>query len=668
MIAEIVMLLGGLYALIAGKVKLTKNLQLEGWRARVAGLFLAAPLPLALLTGLLIGILFGTDTSIQGIATLVELLFVLGGLDVAVTLAMITTPETQSPAPGGRQEQLATWLQFPRRIVLLLIAFGTAMVLIAALRGPLLGVLDVPPGLGQELDWSASLEVRRQVSELVGEQVPNTLLLLGVALLLALLLALVATLVAVLVHKLEEKTGPPGSILKGLGRLWVFSNAAMPVFCMAMCLIFIFAVRLELLPTGGMYSLQREPGGLGDRIKHLILPTLTLALFPAALTAQAVAREVTLPRGWGGARLWLTGLFKGLGTLLGQIGGLLSAMMLVETAFAWPGIGRLAVNAAMRHDYPVLLGVLGAYAGVILVGRLAAELFRWLERLVRVPILSPRSRPALWRRTARTIWVVVALVLLLIPLGLAAAGLAVGPGAALQPDLRARTAPPSDDHPWGTDVLGRDLRARVLRGGLITMNTVAFVAAAIFLPSILGGALIGFLTSRRTLWAESFADLLLLPADALLFIPAIPSAIVMAMLLHRMADPPQATWAPVGVVCAIVLLPRAVRIYQTLWVAAPEQHKGLTLGLAGQGALLLGSLFAGFGLVTALDFLGFGTQPPLPSLGNILGDAHLYVFSAPARMLSPSIVLWLCTLAFYTAADALVGFFCSKEALARLNE
>ena len=345
--------------------------------------------------------------------------------------------------------------------------------------------------------------------------------------------------------------------------------------------------------------------------------------------------------------------------LLGQIGGLISAAVLVETVFAWPGVGRAATDAAMSRDYPLLVGVIGACAGLILAGRLAAELFRWLERLMRLPA-STQLEPSSWRKTARVIWVVVALALLLAPLALAIAGLTVGPDAATKVDSRAMGQPPSASHPWGTDRLGRDLQARVFRGGLTTLGVVVLAAVIILLPSLLGGALTGFLASRRVWWAESLADFLLLPADALLFIPAVLAGIVMVMLLGPSAG--------VGLAVAVALLPRAVRVYQTLWTAAPEQRKRLALTLAGPGVLLLGGLFAGFGLVTALDLVGWGVQPPLPTLGGMVGEATRLLTVRPEGALAPGIAIWVCAFAFYTAADALVGFFYSKEALARLNE
>jgi peptide/nickel transport system permease protein len=566
---------------------------------------------------------------------------------------------------GERQERLATWVQFPRRVVLTLGAFGLVLGLIAALRQPLLRAAGGPPGAGQEPDWSVSWTMQMPVTTLIGERLPNTLVLLGAALLLALLLACAASIVAVLVHYLEEKAGWPGSVVKGVGRLSVFSAAAMPVFCMAMVLISIFAIRLSLLPAVGMLT-PSGAGGLGDRISHLILPVLALALLPATLTAQAVAREVTLPREHRGIRLWLAGLFKGLGVCLGQTGGLLGAAVLVEGVFSWPGIGRLALEAAMRQDYPVLLGVLSVYAGMILVGRLAAELFRWLERLVHVPVLDQPVTPR--GRRAHRIWMVIALALLLIPLGFAAAGLTVDPGALAQTDAGARGEPPSADHPWGTDMLGRDLQARVLRGAAVTLGTAALVAVTVLLPGGLIGALVGLLASCRTWWAESVADLLLLPADVLLFIPAVPGAMAMMLLLPRAAGTLRATWAWLGLVCALVLLPRAVRMYQTLWTTAPEQRRGLVLGLAGSGVLLLGTLFAGLGLVAALDFLGLGIPSPTPSLGGVLSEALRLLPVSPHVLLAGGAVLGACAFACFTAADALVGLFSSKEPLARLNE
>jgi ABC-type dipeptide/oligopeptide/nickel transport system permease subunit len=96
-----------------------------------------------------------------------------------------------------------------------------------------------------------------------------------------------------------------------------------------------------------------------------------------------------------------------------------------------------------------------------------------------------------------------------------------------------------------------------------------------------------------------------------------------------------------------------------------DQRKGAwVLGLAGTGALLLGVACAGLWLVTSLEWLGMGTPSPLPTLGGAVRESVL-VFRGFVGAVA---VLWASSLSLYAAADALTGFFSSKEILARLNE
>lgn len=109
-IAEILLLVGGLYALIFGKVRLTRNMVLEGWRARVAGLFLAVPLPLALLAGLLTGLSSrpaGLSDAAQSAAAAIEIVLFVGGVVGAVIFAAATKPKEsvepeEIPAPPAQ--------------------------------------------------------------------------------------------------------------------------------------------------------------------------------------------------------------------------------------------------------------------------------------------------------------------------------------------------------------------------------------------------------------------------------------------------------------------------------------------------------------------------------------------------------------------------------------
>ena len=577
--------------------------------------------------------------------------------------------ETQQPPSDDRQKKLAAWLQFPRRVVFLLVAFGLANLLLVGLRGVAAATIPMTGEMAERIRSGdlVSFVTGEPVAEMVAERLPNTLTLVGAALVVAFVLALIATGIGVLVHWLETKTGPFGSILKGLGRVFAFGPAAMPASCLGTLIFFLLALsamRFGWAPLIGML----DPGGpdtLGIRIRHLILPALTLGLFPALLAAQAVSRELTLPREGGIGRRLLAGLFKMLGTLLGQIGGLLSTAVLVEVVFAWPGMGRLLADVTLRGDYPALLGILAAYPILILAGRLLSELFHWLARLVQVPMPEPpESIPSPWRKTTRTVWTVVSLALLLAPILLAAGGLMVPPNLAYEISLEERMQSPSAQHLLGRDEMGRDMLAQLLWGTWTSLGGATFAAVILFLPVGVGGAVIGFLVSKRTWWAELVADLLLLPADALLFIPIIPAAIAFVMLGYG----GRAAESIAALATAVVLLPRAVRLFPPLWGAAPEHRKALRIALAGSGVILLGSVFAALWIAASMDFLGLGIVPPTPSLGGMVRVSFMFLYQQNPTVFYAIAVLWLCSFALYTAADALVGFFRTKESLVHLNE
>jgi peptide/nickel transport system permease protein len=574
-------------------------------------------------------------------------------------------PQPISPVGerGGQPARLAAWLQFPRRLVLLLLAWALSSVIIKTLVSSLVAAPSLSRGT---IDWTLSLAEKRAVADIVAERLPNTLLLVGVALGLALILALALAVVAAGVHRLESRAGPLGSVLKGLGRLLTFAPAALPAWGLAVVFLYLLVFQLRLLPAVGLVSSSGPgAGGFVDRVRHLVLPAAALAAFPAVATAQSIAREVTLLRTQGGLRLWLTGLLRGLGTLLGQAGGILGAAVVVEIGFAWPGLGRTLVESLLRSDLPVVLGVLLACAVFILVGRIAAELFRWLERLVREEPVPGGAFPR--QQRAHRVYVVVALALLLVPLGLAAVGAFSDVNAVLRTDTASINQGPSASHPLGTDTLGRDIMARVFRGVLVSLAAAVIAALAATFVGGAYGALAGFVASRRTLLAESLADVLLWPADVMLFMPAVAVALIVAQMLNtplsRGAD---VNWLPVLCALAIALLPRVFRAAQTLWLGRAEEHKGALLD--GVGAVFLSAILLGLGLVVTLDHVGLGIQPPTPTLGGLIREGTNFLRLTPLALLAPGIALWACATALYFAADALIGYFQDKGVLARLNE
>lgn len=513
---------------------------------------------------------------------------------------------------------------------MLLLAFALAWALLLALRPVLAG--GNPAGL----DWSQSIS-GRPVAELLAERTGPSLTLLGLALLFALAWALVAALGAAAVRALQARSGPLGDLLAAPGRVLVFGLAAAPPILAGALLLFLFALQLRLLPASGA-----SPAGI-------LLPAAALSLWPGLVAAQTAAGLGALPAP-SAARRWLAAVLGGLGALLLSTGGLLSALVPVETLFAWPGVGRLAAESVFRRDVTLLWGVLAVFTLLVLAGRLAAEFCLWLARLAlrwEAPWPAAADAPVALYPRAQHAGVVLALLALLLPLGLVVAGFVVNPQAALDTNLANRNSGPSPEHPLGTDSLGRDLQARALRGAAQTLLAAGALATGAFVPAALVGALAGALAARGRVWSEALASLFLLPVEALLFFPAVPAAAAVIGLLGS-------GLASLLAAAGLVLLPRVVMLAAAAWPGGGTPRPAERVWAAVL-ALWLGGLYLGFWLVLALDFLGLGTPPPTPSLGALLAESLAQALAQPVGLLAPVLVAWAAAVAIYLALSAVLA-------------
>lgn len=162
---------------------------------------------------------------------------------------------------------------------------------------------------------------------------------------------------------------------------------SLPVFMIGYLFVFGFAVKWSLLPVQGFRSLS---DGLGPFLRHLILPTLSGGLIYMALIARmtrATILEVlsedyirtARAKGVGNLRLLLRHALKnaavpivttiGLGVAL-----LLGGVIVTESVFAIPGIGRLTVDSVLRRDYPVIQGIVLVTSGAYVFVNLAIDL------------------------------------------------------------------------------------------------------------------------------------------------------------------------------------------------------------------------------------------------------------------------------------------------------
>ena len=185
-------------------------------------------------------------------------------------------------------------------------------------------------------------------------------------------------------------------LVSGFGIL----SVSMPSFFLALGGIYLFSLRLGLLPTAGKASLGGEDSWLAY-LQHLVLPASVLALLTAAELMRYVrsslldvlgAPFLKLARAKGLSprrTLFAHALRNGLLPLITAVGTrvpqLLGGAVITETIFQWPGVGMLSIQAISSRDYPVLMGVLLLSAIVVLAANLASDvLYAYADPRVRL--------------------------------------------------------------------------------------------------------------------------------------------------------------------------------------------------------------------------------------------------------------------------------------------
>jgi peptide/nickel transport system permease protein len=231
-----------------------------------------------------------------------------------------------------------------------------------------------------EGDLGTSYSQHRPVQEVIWDVLPNTFLLMGTGMLISLAFALTFGVLA---------ARRPHGLFDNVTGFVSYFGLAMPVFWFGLMLQILFAVKLGWLPSAGK-SDPIDGGGVLDTLQHLILPSITIAIGSIAGWSRYVRASVIDALGQDHVR---TARAKGLserkvttGHVLRNalipfvtIAGIdvplyLTGAVLVETVFAWPGMGRLFFDSLDKRDYPVLMGVLMLGAVLIVLGNLIADL------------------------------------------------------------------------------------------------------------------------------------------------------------------------------------------------------------------------------------------------------------------------------------------------------
>nr|WP_047576301.1 ABC transporter permease [Methylobacterium sp. ZNC0032] len=162
---------------------------------------------------------------------------------------------------------------------------------------------------------------------------------------------------------------------------------SMPTFVVGYCLIYVFAIELRWLPVQGYRSIAN---GIGPWFMHLVLPTVTLGLAYVALIArmtrasmQEVLEEDYIrtanAKGVSARTMLMKHALKNAGvpiiTVIGiGVALLIGGVVITETVFNIPGIGRLVVDAISKRDYPIIQGVILVFSGIYVLINLAVDL------------------------------------------------------------------------------------------------------------------------------------------------------------------------------------------------------------------------------------------------------------------------------------------------------
>jgi peptide/nickel transport system permease protein len=243
----------------------------------------------------------------------------------------------------------------------------------------------------------------------------------------------------------------------------------------------------------------------------------------------------------------------------------------------------------------------------------------------------------------------IALVSLLGPL--------VIPQDALTVDARAKLEPPSWSHPFGTDELGRDILARLLEGGRLTLLTAVAAVLIGGVPGVALGAIAGYYGR----WVDAILTRLM---DFMLSIPAVLLAIVIIAVLG-----PRPTSALLAV--GLVSLPQFARIARAGVLSLKEREYVLAaISVGARDMRVLGRTIVpntlgpivvqcaitaatAILLEAALSFIGLGAQPPSPSWGLMLSIAQGYLAQAPWYGIFPGLAVTVTVLALDSVARGL---------------
>jgi len=212
------------------------------------------------------------------------------------------------------------------------------------------------------------------------QRIPPTLLLMGTSLFFALIIGIPMGIVMALKQY---------SLTDYVVTIIAFANLSVPGFFLGLGFIYVFALKLDVLPTYGLQTIG-EPFSVVDRLRHLIMPATILGVFYAGVWAryarasmlEVMRSDYVMVARAKGLKEWavvVRHIFRNallpLVTVVAlSLPQLLGGTVIIETIFQWPGMGMLGWKATTTRDYPILMGITLISAIMILLSNLIADI------------------------------------------------------------------------------------------------------------------------------------------------------------------------------------------------------------------------------------------------------------------------------------------------------
>ena len=244
-------------------------------------------------------------------------------------------------------------------------------------------------------DFGFSYRQNMPVIDAIAINLPATLLLMISSITLAFAVGVAAGVVA------SAKVRTLWDTAVSVAAMFFF---AAPSFWLGIMMIVLFGVKLGWLPVGGMATIGGAGGGLADVLdvlRHLLLPTLALGLFYAAIYARVMRSSMlevaqldfvrtARAKGLSRARVTVSHVLRNallpVITILGlQMGTVLAGSVVIESVFSWPGIGSLLFDSVSSRNYPVVLGIMVLGSLVVIAANILVDLlYMWLDPRIEV--------------------------------------------------------------------------------------------------------------------------------------------------------------------------------------------------------------------------------------------------------------------------------------------